>query len=278
MPPDALDPPDLAAGPTAAAAQAKVGRLDLAGDLVPDPDPAAAGTLAGKPIGRRVILGMLGLGAVGILGGARVQDVMNKLLAPVEAADPTGLTGLIPAAGGFRIYSVSGSLPHESDVDYRLKIDGMVDRPLVLSLADLQARPATQLVRDFQCVTGWRVQAVHWTGVPLAGLLDEAGVQAGATAVTFTSFDGAYTESLTLDQARRPDVIAAYQMLGAPVTRAHGGPVRLYVAPMYGYKSCKWLSRITVVPKVQPGYWENLGYDVDAWVGHSNERSDHPTV
>ncbi len=241
---------------------------------VPPPD-AVSGD---KPIGRRVILGMLGLGVAGVLGGARVQDAMNKVLSPVQAADPTGLTGLIPAAGGFRIYSVSGSLPSQSATGYRLKVDGLVDRPLTLTVADLRAMPATRLVRDFQCVTGWRVQGVHWTGVPLSALLDQAGVQAGGAALTFDSFDGSYTESLTMDQARRPDVIVAYEMLGGPVTRAHGGPVRLYVAPMYGYKSCKWLSRISVVPKVKPGYWENLGYDVDAWVGKSNQRSDHPTA
>jgi len=240
--------------------------------------PEGADALGGKPIGRRVILGMLGLGVAGVLGGGRVQDLLNKVLNPIQAADPTGLTGLIPAAGGFRIYSVTGSLPSRTDIAYRLSIDGMVDRPLTLSLADLQSMPPTRLTKDFQCVTGWRVAGVHWTGVTLSALLDQAGVQPGAAALTFDSFDGTYTESLTLDQARRPDVIVAYEMLGGPVTRAHGGPVRMYVAPMYGYKSCKWLSRISVVPKVVPGYWENLGYDVDGWVGRSNQRSDRPTA
>ena len=66
-------------------------------------------------------------------------------------------------------------------------------------------------------------------------------------------------------------------MIGSTVTQEHGGPVRLYVAPMYGYKSCKWLGGIQVADHVQPGYWEDLGYDVDAWVGQSNGRSDAPT-
>ncbi|HKE72080.1 MAG TPA: molybdopterin-dependent oxidoreductase, partial [Acidimicrobiales bacterium] len=136
---------------------------------------------------------------------------------------------------------------------------------------------ATKLKVDFQCVTGWRVEDVHWTGVRLADLLDEAGVAKGAKALRLFSFDGAYTESLTMDQARRRDVIAAYDMLGGPVTHAHGGPVRLYVAPMYGYKSLKWLDRIEVVDEVVPGYWERLGYDVDGWVGRSNGRDDERT-
>ena len=98
--------------------------------------------------------------------------------------------------------------------------------------------PSTKLVKDFQCVTGWRVPDVHWEGVKLSDVLDMAGVQSDARALAFDSYDGLDTESLTLDQARRPDVIVAYRMLGAPITsRARGaraslrGPdVRLQVA------------------------------------------------
>ena len=102
-------------------------------------------------------------------------------------------------------------------------------------------------------------------------------MQDDASAVRFTSFDGAYTESLTLEQARRRDVILAYEMEGSAVSSAHGGPVRLYVAPMYGYKSIKWLDGIELTSRVVPGYWEQRGYDVDAWVGRSNGRDDEAT-
>jgi DMSO/TMAO reductase YedYZ molybdopterin-dependent catalytic subunit len=126
-------------------------------------------------------------------------------------------------------------------------------------------------------VTGWRVEDVEWRGVLLRDLLDEAGVKANATHLRIYSFDGAYTESLTLDQAQRDDVMAAHEMLGGPVKQEHGGPVRLYVAPMYGYKSLKWMDRIEVVDELTPGYWEERGYDIDAWVGDSNGRSgDNP--
>ncbi|GAC1320147.1 MAG: hypothetical protein NVSMB12_19710 [Acidimicrobiales bacterium] len=232
---------------------------------------------AGSPVGRRVILGLLGLGAAGVVVGARIQSGLAKAIAPVQAADPTGLAQLVPAAGRFRIYSVTADLPRRSPADYRLKVTGLVDTPLDLSFSDLQALPPTTLVKDFQCVTGWRVAAVPWVGVTLSSLLEKAGVQAGARAVRFRSFDGAYTESLTLDQARRPDVLVAHQMEGGPISNAHGGPVRLYVAPMYGYKSCKWLDRIEVSDHVTPGYWEERGYDVDAWIGRSNARNDRPT-
>jgi DMSO/TMAO reductase YedYZ molybdopterin-dependent catalytic subunit len=133
------------------------------------------------------------------------------------------------------------------------------------------------MTRDFQCVTGWRVHDVAWEGVRLADLLDRAGVQPEATAIRFKSFDGTYTESLTLSQGRRPDVIVAYRMEGGDISAEHGGPVRLYVAPMYGYKSCKWLDTIELTTKVEPGYWEHYGYDVDGWVGRSNGRDDDAT-
>jgi DMSO/TMAO reductase YedYZ molybdopterin-dependent catalytic subunit len=113
--------------------------------------------------------------------------------------------------------------------------------------------------------------------VRLADLLTAAGVQPGARALRFSCFDGEYTESLTLDQANRDDVLVAYEMEGKPISAAHGGPVRLLVAPMYGYKSAKWLDRIEVADRVVPGFWEDRGYDVDAWVGRSNGRSDQPT-
>lgn len=231
----------------------------------------------GTPVGRRIVLGMLGLGALGVVGGRRLLDLEQRLLAPVQLRDPSGLSGLVPAGAGFRFYSVTGGQPERSAADYRLSVTGLVDRAARFSLADLHAMPQTELTRDFQCVTGWRVPGVHWSGVRLADLLERVGVAAGARAVRLISFDGTYTESLTLGQARRRDVLVATRMLDAPVSRAHGGPVRLYVASMYGYKSLKWLSGIELTAQVVPGYWERLGYDVDAWVGRSNGRSDDPT-
>jgi DMSO/TMAO reductase YedYZ molybdopterin-dependent catalytic subunit len=233
-------------------------------------------------VGRRALLGMLAVGGAGILWGATVQERMERVLRPLTVNDQTGLSSFLPSSGRFRIYTVTGTLPTRSDADYRLTVDGAVDRPATLDLTDLRERlPQTDMVRDFQCVTGWRVAEVPWRGVTLPALLADAGVQPHATHVRFWSFDGVYTETLTLEQAQRDDVLIAHEMLGRAVTREHGGPVRLYVAPMYGYKSLKWLERIEVVTALDeptdPGYWERLGYDVDAWVGRSNGLDDTPT-
>ncbi|AOR35258.1 oxidoreductase [Streptomyces fodineus] len=231
----------------------------------------------GRPVGRRVFLGTLGLGALGVVAAPTLQRGLEGFLGAVAGKDPTGLTGLLPNGGGFRYYSVAASVPRLKATDYHLKIGGLVDRPHTYTLADLRALPQTRLVKDVQCVTGWRVPGTPFEGVRLSHLLDAAGVRSTAKAIRFTCFDGTYSESLTLDQARRPDVLVALRMQDKDISHDHGGPVRLYVAPMYFYKSAKWLSGITVTDRVEPGYWENLGYDVDAWVGRSNGRTDEPT-
>jgi DMSO/TMAO reductase YedYZ molybdopterin-dependent catalytic subunit len=221
---------------------------------------------AGAPVGRRVVLGLIGLGAAGVLGGNWAQNTLGRLLGPVEYRDPTGLIALLPIGQTFRFYSVTGSVPTRSQAAYRLDVSGLVGRPATYTLADLHAMPQTSLVRDFQCVTGWRVPAVHWSGVPLSAVLDRAAPTPDATAVRFRSFDGTYTESLTLAEARRPDVLIALRMLGAPVTPDHGGPVRMYAASMYGYKSTKWLAGIELTREQIPGYWEDYGYDIDGTI------------
>jgi DMSO/TMAO reductase YedYZ molybdopterin-dependent catalytic subunit len=223
----------------------------------------------GAPIGRRTILGLIALAGAGVIGGKAVQDGLAKVLAPIELRDPTGLVSLIPVGDSFRFYSVTGAVPTKTSRTYRLAVDGLVAHPAAYTLADLEAMPQTRLVRDFQCITGWRVPQVHWSGVRLSTLLDRAAPAASATAVRFRSFDGTYTESLTLEQARLDDVIVALRMLGGPITHDHGGPVRMYVAPMYGYKSTKWLSGIELTAHVEPGYWEPRGYPVDAFISPS---------
>ncbi len=230
-------------------------------------DRPAEGEQRRVRVGRRVFLGMAALGVAGITLGAKAQDLLGS-------AFGSGLGGLLPGGDRFRIYSVSGTLPVIARDRYRLEVGGLVDRPTTFTLADLESMPRTKLVKDFQCVTGWRVPDVHWEGVKLSHIMDTVGVAPGAVALSFASYDGTDSESLTLDQARLADVIVAYRMLGAPVTTEHGGPVRLYVAPMFGYKSLKWLSAIHVVDRVIPGYWEENGYPVNGWIDGSTGPTD----
>jgi DMSO/TMAO reductase YedYZ molybdopterin-dependent catalytic subunit len=184
----------------------------------------------------------------------------------------TRAVSAIPFApgGGWRIYTVAPTMPKFDPATWRLEVGGLVDKPTTLTYAELRALPRTSQIRNFHCVTGWSVSNVHWTGVRLSDLLDRVGPQFSAQGVQFTSAEVPYVDSLTLQQAKLHDVLLAYEMNGKPLPREHGAPVRLVIPEMYGYKNVKWVSRIDLVEQPQDGYWEQLGYDRDAWVGRSN--------
>jgi DMSO/TMAO reductase YedYZ molybdopterin-dependent catalytic subunit len=99
-------------------------------------------------------LGLLALGGAGIVGGSGIQNGLARLLAPIEARDPTGLVALFPLGAAFRFYSVTGSVPTKTAATYRLTVSGLIARPGTYTLPDLQAMPQTELVSDFHCVTG----------------------------------------------------------------------------------------------------------------------------
>jgi len=227
--------------------------------VVPGPrDPGPVG----RPVGRRIVLAMLGLGAAGVAVGPAVQRVLSGARSALSEIAP----GTVPDARGFRYFSIVGSVPRKDATTYQLAVGGLVDRPTSYTLDQLAALPQTTVVHDAVCTDGWQVDDVPFTGVRLGDLLDAAGVQDEGTAVRFTCFDGAYSESLTLEQARREDVLVALRMFDEPVPHDSGGPVRLFVAPMYFYKSAKWLSGIEVTADVEQGYWEDYGYPVDGWL------------
>jgi DMSO/TMAO reductase YedYZ molybdopterin-dependent catalytic subunit len=216
----------------------------------------------GTPVGRRIALGMLGLGALGVVFGRQAASVVNRTVGALP-----GVSGALPGAGGFQIYSVVEGQPKWDAKTYRLTVDGLVSHPMSLSLTDIAALPQTHMTKDFHCVTGWVVNQVPWSGVLLSDLLRMSQPKPEALALKFSSFDGVYTETLTLPQAHRPDMLITTHMYGKPLAQEHGAPVRLIAAPMYGYKSIKWLNHIEVVTETAEGYWEDDGYPVDAWIG-----------
>jgi DMSO/TMAO reductase YedYZ molybdopterin-dependent catalytic subunit len=176
---------------------------------------------------------------------------------------------LVPS-GGWRIYTVASTMPTFDPATWRLDVGGLVDKPLSLDYAQLRALPRTHQVRDFHCVTGWTVNNVRWTGVRLTDLFERVQPQFDAHAVRFISAEVPYVDYLTLKQASLHDVLLAYEMDGKPLPREHGAPVRLVMPEMYGYKNVKWVVRVDLIEAPQAGYWEQLGYDSDAWVGRSN--------
>ena len=121
-------------------------------------------------------------------------------------------------------------------------------------------------------MTGWSVDDVRWGGVRFADLLAAARPLPAARALRFESAEEPYEDSLTIEQATAPDAMLATHMDGAPLERKHGAPARVVMPRMYGYKGVKWVRRIVVTDRVTDGYWQQRGYDRDAWIGGSNGR------
>ena len=159
--------------------------------------------------------------------------------------------------------------------DWRLVIDGLVDKPLSLSLAEIRAMPPRTQITRHDCVEGWSAIG-RWTGAPLAALLKTIGLKPNARYAVFHCVDdlegssdgsGLYYESIDLIDAFHPQTILAYEMNGKPLEIAHGAPLRLRVERQLGYKQAKYVMRIEFVERLNAfgkgkgGYWEDRGYE-----------------
>ena len=215
--------------------------------------------------GRGVFLLLLGGGISSLAWASKVSGVFS----PVTSSVSQLLGNLFPV-GGWRIYTISGSMPIFDREAWRLEIGGLVAKPRSFTYDELLALPRAHQVSDFHCVTGWTVRGVRWSGVRFSHLLDQVEPLPGATAIRFVSLEEPYDDSLTLGQVRLQDVMLALEMDGQPLSRPHGSPARVVIPEMYGYKGVKWLARMELVARQPTGYWEGLGYDQNAWVGRSN--------
>jgi DMSO/TMAO reductase YedYZ molybdopterin-dependent catalytic subunit len=167
---------------------------------------------------------------------------------------------------------------------YELVVGGLVHAPLRLSLDDVKRRPARTLAVTLECAGNgrsrisprpmsqpWLEEAVgtaEWTGTPLGPILDEAGLAAEAREIVFTGLDRGvqggvdqwYERSLTVADARRPEVMLAYAINGRPLPPQHGFPLRLVVPGWYGMTSVKWLRSITAIGRSFDGYQQARAY------------------
>lgn len=180
--------------------------------------------------------------------------------------------------------------PRIDAVAWRLRVGGAVQNELTLSLEDLRALPPRTLTATLECAgnaralvqpalrgVGWQLGAVsnaEWTGVPLAAVLERAGIRAAAVEVVLQGADrgpvaaepglGAihYSRSLPLARARQQDVLLAYRMNGVELPVSHGFPVRAIVPDWYGMASVKWLDRITLTDRPFAGFFQTLDYTI----------------
>ena len=221
----------------------------------------------GLPIGRAALLGTFVAGVAGIAAAPAI----NRMLSSAVPAAPAGFADVLPGlGGGWRIYSVQSPLPAFDPKTFELRIGGLVEKPRTLRWSEVAALPGERQTSTFHCVTGWSVDNVHWEGIRAQTIIDLVRPKPGARFVTLQSLETPYVDQVSLDQFREPDAMLARSQDGKPLTRSHGAPLRLVLPRMYGYKNVKWVRELRFDATPAPGYWEQRGYDVDAWVGKSN--------
>ena len=148
----------------------------------------------------------------------------------------------------------------EIDKDlWSLTIDGAVENPLMLDWNAFGMLPQKSQTVDIHCVTTWSRYDNRFDGVLSSEILNRVKPTPGAKFVIFHSYDG-YTTNVTLDVFSDDDVMLSHSWQGKPLTREHGGPVRLVLPKWYFWKSAKWIKRIEFSEVDKPGFWEVRGY------------------
>jgi DMSO/TMAO reductase YedYZ molybdopterin-dependent catalytic subunit len=159
-----------------------------------------------------------------------------------------------------------GVQPNIQPSRWKLHIDGLVENPVTFSLEQFMALPQEDFLSDIHCVTQWSRFDNHWRGVSARRLMDLVRVKPEARHVVFHSYDG-YTTNVKREVFEEPNVLLAHSWEGQPISREHGGPVRVIIPDWYFWKSAKWVTRIEFLAEDRPGYWEVRGYhnEADPW-------------
>jgi DMSO/TMAO reductase YedYZ molybdopterin-dependent catalytic subunit len=131
---------------------------------------------------------------------------------------------------------------------------------------EFEALPQTEQRRDIHCVTTWSKLDTNWRGVTIDTLLEAAGIEP-PTAYAMIHCDGGYTTNVPVEDLLDGKAMIATQYEGLPLAPAHGGPARLLVPHLYFWKSAKWARSLEFIEEDQPGFWEQLGYNLygDPW-------------
>jgi DMSO/TMAO reductase YedYZ molybdopterin-dependent catalytic subunit len=152
-----------------------------------------------------------------------------------------------------------GTTPDVAREDWSLEIAGLVEAPVTIPWGEFARLPRTTLRADFHCVTTWSRLDLIWEGVAVTEAMKQARPRAGARAV-LAHCHGGYTTNLALDDFLREGNLFAFRVDGADLPREHGGPVRLLVPHLYGWKSAKWVKAIEFLAEERLGFWEKYGY------------------
>ena len=232
---------------------------------------------------RQILAGTIGLGAIGLAGGAAAQD----------ALEPNTLEE-ITSYNNFYEFGTGKSDPADNahkmvTSPWSIKVDGMVDNPGDYALDDLLAGLSVEdRLYRFRCVEAWSM-VIPWNGIELADILNKVGVQSSAKYVAFETvvqpenmigvqrrvLDFPYVEGLRLDEAMHPLTIMATGIYDEPMANQNGAPIRLVVPWKYGFKSIKSIVRITLTDKEPAISWNVANPREYGFYSNVNPTVDH---
>ncbi len=186
------------------------------------------------------------------------QRLEELLLNPQQPVPEFSISAIEPEALIVNSYRFT---PKIDTAKFRLLVEGDVNNPLSLSMADIQEMPHTSMIIRHVCVEGWAA-IVQWGGLQLRDIVALAKPKSNVRYIYFESADG-YYESWDIASALHPQTLMAYEKNGQPLPVENGAPLRLASPIKLGYKQSKWVTRIVLVEKLLPikGYWEDQGYE-----------------
>ncbi|HEX7975524.1 MAG TPA: molybdopterin-dependent oxidoreductase, partial [Anaerolineales bacterium] len=287
---------------------AVLGRLIQTLQARPQPQVVAPGVPAEPPppeppeaaLSRRRFLYLLGAGSLAVLAaglGLRFWNRPQDLQAAATPLPTPGSSPALPVTGGpaaspsetvlnariepapgtrsevtpndkFYRIDIDAEPPKIDEATWRLKLGGLVDKPLELSLADLRSRPAVTQAVTLSCISnelgGDLISTSFWTGVPFKTILAEAGLKTGVVEIAMTAADGFY-ESVPLNEAMDERTMLVYAMNGQPLSADHGFPLRIYIPNHYGMKQPKWITGMEAIDHEGAGYWIDRGWSATAY-------------
>jgi len=159
-----------------------------------------------------------------------------------------------------------GTIPTFDAHTWDFRTAGLVENPLLLSWQEFLALPLIQVTADFHCVTRWSRFDNHWEGVAFRTVCEMTKPKEDAHSVMVHCGEG-YTTNVPLEDLLEQNVLFALKHDGEPLAPEHGGPLRLVIPKLYGWKSAKWVRGLEFMPYEKPGFWEQNGYHIygDPW-------------
>jgi len=153
----------------------------------------------------------------------------------------------------------AGGMPTIDLETYALSAGGLIKEKRLFSWQDILAMPKSRVNSRLISVSGWSVRA-DWEGIKWDDFLRQISLDSEANYVRFSTVGGSYTTVVGINDLENPKVLLAYGVNEDPIEPEYGGPLRMVIPNLWGYKSCKWLGEIDFIDQMEGGYWEDRGY------------------